>query len=151
MPGVDHAKDLQGLTVVAASAHHTLARTADLLVVTLEGEIGDAESDAWRAAARATFLADGVPTFALVDTTRVIPTSTLPARMRSAAFLRESALQMKSVSLIVSSETSFVIKTVMRVAGLKHVHFVEAKHAEGALAAYREGTDVGALATTSAA
>ena len=89
-----------------------------------------------------------MPACAIVDTTRVIPTSTLAARMRSTAFLRQSALQMKSVSLIVSSQTSFVIKTVMRVAGLTNVHFVEDKDAHAVFRAYADGRDVAEVVST---
>lgn len=134
---------LAGLRVVADTERYRVARNNDLIVIVLRGDIDDALSDEWRGVVQACFDSEGIPPFGYVDTRAAIPISTLPARMRSAAFLRRNAMQMKSVAMIVSDKTSFMIRTVLRVAGLGNVHFVEAKDADVAFARLKAGEDLG--------
>lgn len=134
---------MKGLRVVVDHERYLIGRDAGLIVIILRGEIDDVTSDAWRAAVQAEFDANGVPRFGYVDTRAAIPTSSLPARMRSAAFLRRGAQQMTSVAITVSEKTSFMIKTVLRVAGLSNVHFVESSEADAVFRKLRDGVDLG--------
>lgn len=134
---------LAGLRTVADTAPYRIGCSERLVVVQLRGEIGDAESDAWRSAAQADFDAHGTPAFGFVDVRDVTPTSTLAARMRSAAFLRRCAQSMTCIAIVVSEKSSFTIKTVLRVAGMGNVHFVESDDADAVLAKLRDGVDLG--------
>lgn len=129
------------LGLLARDPRWVIARDETVLVAVLNGAIDDDASAAWRGVCADSFAQSGYPRFAVVDTSAAIGASTLPARMRTAAFLRSSAQQMESVALVVGVQTSFLIRTVMRVAGLQNVHLIEERDAAAVLAAYKAGTD----------
>ncbi len=137
--------------VVSKTEHWLITRAPGLLVVVLHGEIDDVASDGWRAVCADNFATAGHPRFAFVDTSRALGVATLPARMRSAGFLRTSARQMESVALVAGVQTTFLIKTVMRVAGLQNVHLVDDSHAAAVLARFEAGVDAFAPAAAAAA
>ena len=132
---------IQNLGLLARDPRWAIARDDTVQVAILNGAIDDDASAAWRSVCADSFVTSGYPRFAVVDTSAAIGTSTLPARMRTAAFLRTSAQQMESVALVVGVQTSFLIRTVMRVAGLQNVHLIEERDAAAVLAAYKAGTD----------
>jgi hypothetical protein len=131
---MDRVALVKGLRMVLVSDFVTIARDAQVVVVLLRGDIDDDKSDRWRAAVAQSFVEDGRPPYAIVDTSAAIATSTLPTRMRTAAFLRENAQRMKSVAIVASTSTGFAVKATMRVAGLGNVRFIEDAHADDALA-----------------
>lgn len=135
-----------GLRLVADTERYRIGRSATLIVVVLRGEIDDVTSDAWRDVVQRDFDANGAPQFGYVDTRDAIPTSSLAARMRSAAFLRRCAQRMTCIALVVSDKTSFMIKTVLRVAGMGNVHFVEADGADDVFRKLHDGVDLGVAA-----
>jgi hypothetical protein len=117
-------------------------RGAHVLSVCLDGEIVDAVSDAWRACAQKTFDENGYTTFGYVDAVRAKVAQSLGARMRSAAFMRRSADRMKRIILVSADvNVSFVMRTIMRAAGVGNVTLAEPAPALLALAAMREGKD----------
>lgn len=117
-------------------------RGVHVLTVQLEGEIVDAVSDAWRACAQKSFDDAGYTTFGYVDAVRAKVAQSLGARMRSAAFMRRSADRMTRVLLVsADANVSFVMRTIMRAAGVGNVTLVEPTPALVALDAMREGKD----------
>lgn len=117
-------------------------RGAPVLSVCLEGEIVDTVSDAWRACAQKSFDEHGYTSFGYVDAARAKAAQSLGARMRSAAFMRRSCDRMKRVLLVSADpQVSFVMRTVMRAAGVGNVGLIEQGAALAALAVMCEGKD----------
>lgn len=121
---------------------YLVQRNAHVIVVQVAGEIVDEVSDAWRACCQRSFDEHGYPTFGYVDATRAVMAQSLGTRMRSASFMRQSAQRLRRIVLVSEqAETGFVLRTVMRAAGVSNVHRVEPATAISALALMREGTD----------
>lgn len=131
---MDRIALVRDLRMVLVSDFVTVARDSHVVVVLLRGDIDDDKSDRWRAAVAQNFADEGVPPFAIVDTSAANALSNLPTRMRTAAFLRENAQRMKAVAIVASTSTGFAVKAIMRVAGLGNVRFIEDAHADEALA-----------------
>jgi hypothetical protein len=129
-------------TPVPGKGSFLVQRGPHVLSVLLEGEIVDAVSDAWRACAQKSFDESGYTTFGYVDAIRAKVAQSLGARMRSAAFMRRSADRMKRVVLVSADvNVSFVMRTIMRAAGVGNVTLVEPSPALAVLAAMRDGKD----------
>ena len=129
-------------TPVSGKGSFIVQRGAHVLSVCFEGEIVDAISDAWRACAQKSFDEHGYTSFGYVDAARAKAAQSLGARMRSASFMRRSCDRMKRVLLVsADAQVSFVMRTVMRAAGVGNVTLVEPTPALAALAAMREGKD----------
>lgn len=104
----------------------TLYRERDLvLVVRFHGEIDDDASAAWRACAAAHVEARGWPRVGLVAPTDGHATSSLASRMKTVAFLRMSASHFERVVILSDANASFVIKTMLRAAGVANVSLVD--------------------------
>lgn len=137
-----------GEELVASGAGWSLHRSPHVLRVFLSGRIDDATSDTWRAAAGAHLAAQGTPRFGFVDTQAVEQVASLPARLRSAAFLRGCAEKMDEVVLVQSdAQVGFVLRVILRVAGSSNVHLVSPD--EALAAARRFGPLVGDAARAS--
>lgn len=126
------------MEVIATGATWRIYRDgARLLVTRFLGEIDDDASNAWRAAAAVSFEAHGWTRFGIVASTEGRATSSLASRMRSVAFLRLAATKMERVVILGDANSSFVIKTIMRAAGLPNVEMVDVAHAADVLASMR--------------
>ncbi len=130
-----------GLDLVDAGAAYAVARNEHVIVVHLWGDVTDAVSDAWRTATQASYDRDGTPAFGFVHTTGGRSVGSLQGKMRSAAFMRRSAERMKRIALVGNVQGSFVIKSVMRVAGASNVELIPPADAARVLDAMREGRD----------
>ena len=122
-----------GEVTVASGAGWSLHRSSRVLRVRLWGQIDDATSDTWRAAAGAHLAAQGYPAFGFVDTRAVQQVASLQARLRSAAFLRACAEHMQEVVLVQSdAQVHFVLRVILRVAARSNVRLVTPSEARTA-------------------
>jgi hypothetical protein len=129
-------------TPVPGAGSYLLQRNENVIGVFLEGPIVDAVSDAWRGDCQKSFDADGYPQFGYVDATRAKVAQSLAIRMRSAAFMRTSAGKMKSVFLVAAeANVSFVMRAIMRAAGVGNVHLIEPAAASMVLPLISAGRD----------
>ena len=130
-------------TPVAGKGTFLIQRNPHVICVLLGGEVVDEVSDGWRALCQKSFDADGYPTFGYVDVTQGTVAQSLGARMRSAAFMRRSADRLRRIVMVSGKDVKvgFVIRTIMRAAGVGNVHLVDAQTAPAALDALRTGKD----------
>jgi hypothetical protein len=130
-------------TPVADKGSWAIQRNQNVVCVLLDGVIVDEVSEGWRARCQKSFDEDGYPPFGYVDARTASVAQTLPARMRAAAFMRRSAERMKRIVLVSGREgtVGFVMKTVMRAAGVGNVVLVDPDAGARALEAMRDGKD----------
>jgi hypothetical protein len=129
-------------TPVEGKGCFLLQRNAHVIAVQLEGEIVDEVSEGWRAMCQQSFDELGYPPFGYVDATGARVAQSLGVRMRSAAFMRKSAERMTRVALVsADAHVGFVIRAIMRAAGVGNVQLVDAQAGAAALADMREGRD----------
>ena len=116
---------------------YTLWREPALLYVKLAGDVADAESVAWRAAVDAHLQTAGVPPFMILDVCEANATSTMPGRMRTAAWARALLKKVREGVIYTGdnggqtdprqnqrAQTSFVIRALLRLVGMANVSIV---------------------------
>lgn len=128
---------LAGLAIIAQGPAWTLYRCPNVLLVRFHGDIDDDASAAWRAAAQKSIDSDGWPRFAFVEPTDGHATTSLSSRMRTAAFLRDTARHVETVTIVSDRMSTFVIKTILRAAGAGNVELVDSTLAPAHLARLR--------------
>lgn len=120
------AADVADMPIIAQGAAWTLYRDgARVMLVRFHGVIDDDASNAWRAAAQASFDKDGFPRVAFVAPSEGSAATTLVSRMKTAAFLRYTAQHVERVIIESNRETTFVIRTILRTAGAANVSLVD--------------------------
>ena len=130
-----------GLDTVGRGPCFAVARNADVIVIHLWDQITDDVGTAWRAVAQASYDKEGYPPFGFVYAIDGNSVGTLQGKVRSAAFMRTSAAAMKRIGLVSNVQGSFVIKSVMRVAGAKNVELVSPDACDAVLSAMKAGRD----------
>lgn len=119
----------------------TIRRVPSVVVVHLEGAITDPVSDAWRAACQRCYDVDGWPPFGFVHAVDGQSVGSLQGKLRSAAFMRRSAERLRRIALVSNAQGSFVIKSVMRVAGAANVELLLPDRGAAVLDAMCAGRD----------
>lgn len=130
---------LPGLRLLGADAHWIVERGDGVVVVRFFGDFTDADSDAWKRVAKESFDREGYPRFGYVDPTGGVAVTTLSSRMKTTAFLKETAQHMERVVMVTDTRSSFVVRTVFRAAGMPNVSLVDRSGADEALATLRRG------------
>jgi hypothetical protein len=138
---MDRATATAGLKVVAATPAWCVARGEHVYVVVLDGVIDNAASTAWQRAAGDDLRAHGFPRFGLVVSLTGTSETTLGNRMTTAGFTRNVAAAMQKLVIVANTHQSFVIHSIMRVAGIANVRFVAPADAPAVMAALGAGTE----------
>lgn len=138
---MDRATATAGLKVVAATPAWCVARGEHVYVVVLDGIIDNAASTGWQQAAGDDLRAHGFPRFGFVLSLTGKSETTLGSRMTTAGFTRTVAAAMQRLVIVANTHQSFVIHSIMRVAGITNVRFVDPGEAAAVLAAVVVGTD----------
>jgi hypothetical protein len=122
------------LRVIGSGETWKLYREGDVFVVRYHGPIDDDASNAWREAALANVRAEGWPRGGIVAPTEGAAVNSLSSRMRTAAFLRRCSQELSRVVILTDDKMNFVIKTILRAAGIDNVEVVTADEAPRILA-----------------
>lgn len=128
--------------LVVSGDGHRLYRSAHVFGVELFGVLDDAASDGWRAAVTGELDRNGRPRFFTLDASEAQPVSGLSTRVRSAAFARAEAQRFDWAVLYTGNggKTSFMVKAVLRMAGMPNVVVVPTADVyAAAIAALRAG------------
>jgi hypothetical protein len=128
--------------IVERAPRRTLWREPGFLFVKLLGDIDDEHSVAWRRAVDAHTAACGWPPFMALDVSEALAVNSMSMRLQSAAWARNTLRHIEDGTIYTAGNqrSSFVIKTVLRVAGMPNVHVVsDAAVFEEACARYRTG------------
>jgi hypothetical protein len=128
-----------GMPILAGGTRWTLYREPRVLALQFLGDIHDDDSLAWQTAAKKNVDDIGWPRFAFVEPTQGHAVTSLPSRMRTAAFLRMAARNVERIAIVSVRNTSFMINTILRVAGAANVVLVDAAEAERELERMRSG------------
>jgi hypothetical protein len=136
---MERATAIAGFEVVVASEAWCVARGKHVYVVVLDGVIDDAASTAWQRAAGDDLLARGFPHFGFVLFVKGTTVTTLSNRMKTASFARGVAAAMKQLVVVANTHQSFVIHSILRVAGISNIRFVGPGEASDVLAAVVAG------------
>ncbi len=118
------------LRIIASGETWKLYRDGGLFVVRFHGPIDDHASNAWRAAAIANVNLEGWPRGGIVAPTEGAAVNSLASRMRTASFLRRCSQELSRVVILNDEKMNFVVKTILRAAGLDNVEVLPAE--EGA-------------------
>ena len=138
---MDRATAIAGLHVVASGPAWCVARGEHVYVIVLDGIIDNAVSIAWQRAAGDDLRAHGYPRFGFVLSVTGKSETTLGNRMTTAGFTRAAAAAMQRLVIVANTHQSFVIHSIMRVAGIPNVRFVGTSEAPAVLAAVVVGRD----------
>lgn len=138
---MDRTAATTGLDMVATAPAWCIARGERVFVVVLDGVIDDVASTAWQKAAGDDLRARGYPRFGFVLSVSGTSDTTLSNRMKTAAFTRAAAAAMQKVVIVANTHQSFVIHSIMRVAGIANVRFIGPSEGPAVLAALVVGTD----------
>jgi hypothetical protein len=115
------------LRIVGSGEAWTLYREGDVFVVRYHGPIDDDASTAWREAAIANVTVEGWPRGGIVAPTEGAAVNSLSSRMRTASFLRRCAQVLSRVVILNDDKMNFVVKTILRAAGLANVEVLPAE------------------------
>lgn len=138
---MDRATAISGLDVIASGETWCVARNAHVLVIFLSGPITDEIASSWQAASQSNLDHLGHPTFGVVVALDVESKTSLGNRVKTAAFARLCAKAMKRLVMITDVHAGIVINTVMRVAQVDNVHFIDESQGVRVLSALRAGVD----------
>ncbi len=125
------------MRIIGSGEAWKLYRDGDVFVVRYHGAIDDDASTAWREAAIANVTLEGWPRGGIVAPTEGTAVNSLSSRMRTASFLRRCSQELSRVVILTDDKMNFVIKTILRAAGLDNVEVVPADEATRVLAEMR--------------
>lgn len=111
-------------TLVHDGGFFRVWRKATAVGVDIRGELNDERNPIWRAWLDAHFAAHGTPRFIALDVHEAIPAATLPRRMQTAAWGRQtlSLIEQGSVFLGDAARVSLTVGAILRIAGMTNVH-----------------------------
>jgi hypothetical protein len=130
-----------GLRECGRGHNFVVARNEHVIVILLWSAITDDVNHAWRTVTQRSYDSEGYPPFGFVHATNGQSVGTLQGKMRSAAFMRASSQRMKRIALVADVVGSFVVKSVMRVAGASNVELVTPSSAPAILDEMKRGVD----------
>lgn len=138
---MDRATAIAGLDVIARGDRWAVARNSRVMVVVLDGDITDDVSETWQAAAQLNIDEVGHSTFGFVVALDAKCMTSLGNRVRTAGFIRRRSKTMKHIVLCTDVQAGFVIHSVLRVAQIDNVHFIDESQGQRVLTALRAGLD----------
>lgn len=138
---MDRAAATAGLDVVASGDVWCVARNSHVMVIVLDGDIIDPASEAWQAAVELNIEEVGHSTFGFCVAVNAKSMTSLANRVRTAGFIRRRAKAMKHIVMCTDMHAGIVIHSVLRVAQIDNVHFIDESQGIRVLSSLRAGID----------
>ncbi len=138
---MDRAIATAGLDVVASGDVWCVARNSHVMVVVLDGDITDAASETWQAAAQLNIDEVGHSTFGFVCALQARSQTSLANRVRTAGFIRRRSKAMQHIVMCTDVHAGVVIHSVLRVSQISNVHFIDQSQGVRVLSSLRAGID----------